>query len=97
MKRREMLTSMMGAVASVQAGNAPAQLRARRPVVPQQVIDEFKLEPTQGYGLWVMGENGLPYTLDDILSVIFVIIRSHWGGEENPASQRPQAKAKKPY
>lgn len=80
MNRRAFTQTILGSLAlgGEQTG------RGRRPVVPKQVIDGYGLRPTEGYGLWVMGEDGLPYSLDDVLVVLFAIVREHWGGEQKP-------------
>lgn len=66
--------------------------KGRKPVIPQQVIDEFKMQPTEGYGLWVMGEDGKPYSLDEVLLILFTIVRSHWGGDQQRQMAAPKRK-----
>ena len=49
------------------------QQMKRRPVVPSSIIRKFNLQPSE-YGLYVMGEDGKPYSLDDVLAVVFQIL-----------------------
>lgn len=88
MNRREAMVTLLGSLSVPQMQQQQYAPRGRRPVVPQQVIDEFHLLPTEGYGFWVMGEDGKPYSLDDVLLVLFQIVRQHWGGDQEPQANK---------
>lgn len=77
MKRRAVLLGL-AALAAPQAGKAQTQLQKvqsvkRRPVVPMSMIRRYGLEPSD-FGLYVMGEDGQPYALDDVLAVMCQIL-----------------------
>lgn len=86
MKRREILkrtAEVLGAslgvnALTVLAAQAKKGEQGRRPVIPKEVIEQFDLRPSEGYGLWVLGEDGRPYALDDVLRVIFEMTKEHW-------------------
>lgn len=75
-KRRELLVGL-AALPLAQVGRQQ-QPAARRRVVPQNVIDRFNLRPSNGYGPYVLGENGQPYDLDDVIAILFDITKEHW-------------------
>ena len=50
------------------------QTQFRRVVVPQELIESYKLPPTRGGTYALLGEDGRYYSLDDVLAVI---IRMH--------------------
>lgn len=74
MERRTILVGLLAAaIPAVAAEQSQQSMPRRRPVVPRIVIERFKLQPSE-YGLYVLGEDGRPYSLDDVLAVIFQII-----------------------
>lgn len=52
--------------------------KAKQPVIPLEVIQEYSLEPLNGTGPWVEGEDGKFYSIDDALRVLFLIAKPHW-------------------
>lgn len=77
MKRREftgaLFATAVGAIAVNSQSKQTAQLpiRERRRVIPIQVIERFHLQPVTGTLVpYVLGENGMPYGLDDLLAAM---------------------------
>lgn len=56
-----------------------APIPERRRVVPMEVIERFKLKPTEGtFAPYVLGYDGRPYLLDDVLDAVFELTAEHW-------------------
>jgi hypothetical protein len=52
---------------------------ARRRVIPSDVINRFMLRPaTNPFGPFVLGQDSMPYDLDDVLATLFELTREHW-------------------
>jgi len=79
MKRRNFAYTVgLGLVSSKVLGGG----EVRRPVVPRAVVERFKLRPSEGYGLFVLGEDERPYNLDDVLAALFELTRQHWQNQK---------------
>jgi len=59
------------------AMEAESEKGDRPRVVPSQVIERYGLRPSER-GLFVLGEDGRPYDLDDVLAALFDLARPHW-------------------
>jgi len=71
--------SRTAAQSSSSASAQSAKLAQEREwVIPQQVIDGFKMEPLRDNGPWVLGQDGKPYSTDDALRVLFLLAQPHW-------------------
>lgn len=81
MKRRDLL-GMLAAIPLAQVGRQQQQAPQRRRIVPRDVITRFKLKISNGYGPFVLGEDGLPYDLDDVIAVLFEATREHWASRK---------------
>ena len=78
MERRKLLAGL-AALPLAQIGNAGQfQQPRRRPAVPLAVIEKFRLRPSDGYGLYLLGEDGRPYSFDDVVTVLFEMSAEHW-------------------
>lgn len=55
---------------------APSPVK-RKPVVPLSVIKAYELVSTREYGFWLLGEDGLAYSLEDVMRVVFDLLKSH--------------------
>lgn len=79
MNRRGWFTVAIGAISmgifgrNILAGGG----MDRKPVIPQQVIDYYRLKPNMG-GFWVLGEDGNPYNIDDAFSTLFEMSGHIW-------------------
>lgn len=63
----------------------PAQMAQSAPtvqrsmVIPKEVIARFKLEPVRGqFTPYLLGEDGQPYSIDDVVAVLFELTKEHW-------------------
>lgn len=78
MERRGMLLSLVGIPVALAGQSAQRSVTPRRRFVPQEVIEHYNLRPSEGYGLYVLGMDGRPYDLDDVLFAIFDMTQEHW-------------------
>jgi len=73
MDRRQIMLSMLVAVPTVALAQSQQSIPHRRAVVPRVIIERFKLQPSE-YGFYVLGEDGRPYSIDDVLAVMFQLL-----------------------
>lgn len=82
-----LVAAMMSGVATLAFGKSQANQAApfpvkRKPVVPLTVIKAYELVPTREYGFWLLGEDGLAYSLEDVMRVVFDLLKSHVQSEQ---------------